>query len=163
MQFRGLGNLVSICTMGMDRIVFACLNTNVLNYNKCCFYRACLDPQSNSYDRQDPLQRQFRYIRAVQFLDGFASRGILALLTKSLTIGGSSAAETIPHRLHFRTFPGDNLCFRKVSHMAALGARSRYCAPGGRMVESPSQAVSKNITAGMSKGDCGPMRFPVTV
>ena len=31
------------------------------------------------------------------------------------------------------------------------------------MVESPSQVVSKKMTAGISSGDSGPMRFVVTV
>ena len=118
---------------------------------------------SKSTILQLPRHKQFLNNNTVQFLGGTWPDGTAIRLTNSFTTGGSSIAERIPHRLHFRTFPGERRCLRKVSHNVALAGGSIYCAPGGRIVESPSHVVSKNITAGMSRGDWVPIRRSVTV
>src|SRR6202022_5024452 len=121
----------------------------------------CSD-QSKSTKLQVPKQRQFLATKTVQFRGGPCPGTIAPRLIDSFTINGSSNALKIPHRLHRRTRPLESRCFRNVSHNTAFGVKSRDCAPGARIWENPSQVVSKNITAGMSRGDWVPMRRSVT-
>jgi hypothetical protein len=109
--------------------------------------------ESNSYKLQVPKHKQFLTVTIVQFLCPGTCPGPLDLLIKSSTTGGSFNAETMPHRLHLLTLPGKSRCFRNVSHNATFGAGSRCCAPGGCIDDKPSQVVSKNMTAGISRGD----------
>jgi hypothetical protein len=120
-------------------------------------------PHFKSTKLQVPEHKQFFNTKAVQFLGGPCPATTPVLRIKSFTTGGSSNADKIPHRLHLRTFPRNKRCFRNVSHKVAFGNGSRYCAPGDLTEDSPSQVVSKNITAGISNGESGPISRPVTV
>ena len=107
-----------------------------------------------------PEHKQFLKSKTVQFLNP----GGVVRLTKSFITGGSSVADNIPQRLHFLTLlPGTSFCFRKVSHNVVFGGGSRCCAAGALIIDNPNQVVSKKMTAGISNGDSGPIKFPVTV
>ena len=135
-----IGGFWSGLTNTFVRVLYMYANPRQESLYKLLNHSTTLPSSSSSTKLQAPKQKQFLATKTVQFLGGPWPWTAPVRLIKSLTTALSSVALSIPHRLHFLTFPLNNLCFRRVSHNVPFA--TRCWAPGGVTALRPNQVVS---------------------